>query len=122
MADQDQTDLDAMIAGAFGRSEGSPDTVSESAPQFRDSLDVTVAEASGHITATEAAQRGVELAELSESAATPAGDWMQVQEATSVAPTSTGAGRLRVTLCTPGWGGSGHCDAQVLEAAGRDRI
>jgi hypothetical protein len=86
-------------------------------------MDIQLAETFGRITATEAAQYRAKLGQqLSESTATLTGGLIQVSEATTVAPTAAGVGRLRVTLCTPGWGASGHYSPAVLEAAGRDKI
>lgn len=65
---------------------------------------------------------GTQLQESLGAALVAAGLRVQLQESTAVAPTVQNAGRLRVTLVTPGWGSSGHYSAPVLEAAGRDKI
>ncbi|KQS66249.1 hypothetical protein [Modestobacter sp. Leaf380] len=59
---------------------------------------------------------------VSESAGTLTRGLTQLQESTTVAPVVTSAGRLRVTLISPGWGSSCYYSAQVLEAAVRDKV
>jgi hypothetical protein len=132
MADElTEAEFLAAIRAPFGHKPKPSDEVLEairapfgSKPQrFTSEMDIAVAEAFGRITATEAAQHRAKLGQqLSESTATLTGGLMQVSEATAVAPTAAGAGRLRVTLVTPGWGASGHYSPAVLEAAGRDKI
>lgn len=86
-------------------------------------MGIEVGLAFGRITSAEAEKARAELGQqINESAATLTGGLVQVSEATAVAPTASGGGRLRVTLCTPGWGASGHYSAAVLEAAGRDKV
>ena len=118
----DLTEIDAKIARAFGRAPAGQ--VSEaSAPRFGSALDVTVAEAFGRITTTEAGQERAKLAHrLSESAGTLTAGRVQLQEATAVKPTATTGRRIRVTIVTPGMGASGWYGADVLATAARERV